>query len=123
MHCARSLSDERYLLCIPWDLRNRPESPGAIDETTPVSLGGVLVLAVVLVALAAYFGLRDRLVWAVPVVAAPPVLLMYASFMTHASADASPWPVAAAFFMLVISGATLLAAYAAQELGRRVLRS
>ncbi|WP_329134662.1 hypothetical protein [Streptomyces sp. NBC_00670] len=90
-----------YLLCLPWDLRNRAESPGSITETTPVTVAGVAALVVVLAALAAYFGRRDGLGWTVPVVAAPPAALMLVSFLTHPEPDASAWPLAWGFFTVL----------------------
>ncbi|GGZ22490.1 hypothetical protein [Streptomyces poonensis] len=105
-----------YRLCLPWDLRNHADTPGSIIETTPVSGPGVIVLAVLLLALAAYFGHRDALAWPLLVVAVPPVTLMYVSFRTHADApDADPWALAWAFFALLISAGALVAAGVARS--------
>ncbi|GAA2255510.1 hypothetical protein GCM10010145_24610 [Streptomyces ruber] len=106
-----------YGLCLPWDLRNRAETPGSITETTPVTGPGVAVLAVVLLALAAYFGHRDALAWPLLVVAAPPVTLMYISFRTHPETPdaAVAWPLAWALFTLVISAGVLVAASVARR--------
>ena len=99
-----------YLLCLPWDLRNRPETPGAINETSPVSPLGVTLLAVSMLALAAYFGFRDRLGLALLLVAGPPATLMYISFDNHPEPDAAVWPVAWAFFVLVMGAGVLAVA-------------
>ncbi|OEU95957.1 hypothetical protein [Streptomyces oceani] len=113
------LSVVAYLLCLPWDLRNRPESPGSIDETTPVETGGVLTLAVVLLLLAAYFGYRDRLLWPLPLVALPPVVLLFVSFSSHPAPDASAWPIAWIFFSMLIFGGVLMVATMARRAAKR----
>ncbi|MEV0222361.1 hypothetical protein [Streptomyces sp. NPDC050704] len=111
-----ALSSAAYLICLPWDLRNRPESPGSTTETTPVSVLGVVVLAVCLLLLAAYFGHRDALAWPLLLVAVPPATLMYLSFHTHAeSPDAAVWPMAWAFFTLVMAAGVLVAASVARQ--------
>ncbi|MER6137157.1 hypothetical protein [Streptomyces sp. NPDC001815] len=111
-----ALSSAAYLLCLPWDLRNRPESPGSITETTSMTVVGVTALAVCLLLLAAYFGLRDALVWPLLVVAAPPITLMYVSFHTHPEPlDASLWPLAWAFSTLVIAAGVLVAGSVARR--------
>lgn len=104
-----------YLLCLPWDLRNRVEFPGSLSETTPVHGPGLAFLAVVLIGLAAYFGRRDALAWSLLVAAVPPATLMYVSFRTHPESDASAWPLAWAFFTLVIAAAVLVAASVARR--------
>ncbi|MEV0319094.1 hypothetical protein ACIBKX_06175 [Streptomyces sp. NPDC050658] len=104
------LAAAAYLLCLPWDLRNRPETPGALDETSPVSALGITFLAVSMLALAAYFGFRDRLGWALLLVAGPPAALMFASFDGHPQPDAAVWPVAWAFFVLVMGAGVLAVA-------------
>ncbi|MGP4045454.1 hypothetical protein [Streptomyces sp. 2A115] len=111
-----ALSSAAYLLCLPWDLRNRPESPGSTTETTPVTVLGVAVLAVSLLLLAAYFGHRDALAWPLLLVAAPPSTLMYLSFHTHSEPpDASVWPLAWAFSTLVMAAGVLVAASVARQ--------
>ncbi|NGO12359.1 hypothetical protein G5C60_33340 [Streptomyces sp. HC44] len=110
-----ALSATAYLLCMPWDLRNRPASPGSTSETTPVTGLGVAILAVSLLLLAAYFGHRDAFAWPVLLVAMPPVALMYASFQAHPEQDASMWPLAFGFFTLVISAGVLIAASVARQ--------
>ncbi|MEU3740303.1 hypothetical protein AB0E78_24975 [Streptomyces sp. NPDC032198] len=99
-----------YLLCLPWDLRNRPETPGAINETTPVTALGITALAVSMLSLAAYFGFRDRLIWALLMVAGPPATLMYVSFDSHPEPDAAVWPLAWGFFVLVMGTGVLAVA-------------
>ncbi|MEI5103190.1 hypothetical protein RB200_37430 [Streptomyces sp. PmtG] len=104
------LAAASYLLFLPWDLRNRPESPGAIEETTPVTDAGITAMAVTVLVLAAYFGYRDRLYWILPVVAAPPAALLLTSFLTHEAPDASPWPVA--WVVLTVAGGGVVLAVA-----------
>ncbi|WP_338898050.1 hypothetical protein WBG99_22540 [Streptomyces sp. TG1A-60] len=115
-----ALAAVAYLLCLPWDLRNRPETAGSDIETTPVSVTGVVVLALALLVLAAYFGHRDALAWPLLLVAVPPTALMYASFRAHPAADASLWPLAWAFFTLLTGACVLVAASVARAFrGRR----
>lgn len=109
------LAAAAYLLCLPWDLRNRPETPQSIAEVTPVSGPGVVVLAVLLLVLAAYFGHRDALAWPQLLVTGPPAVLMYVSFRTHPVQDASPWPLAWAFFVLVTGLGVLIATSAGRS--------
>lgn len=99
-----------YLLCLPWDLRNRPETPGAINETSPVTALGITALTVAMLSLAAYFGFRDRLGWALLLVAGPPATLMYVSFDSHPEPDAAVWPLAWGFFVLVMGAGVLAVA-------------
>ncbi|MGW5861921.1 hypothetical protein ACWFRJ_07070 [Streptomyces sp. NPDC055239] len=107
------LAAAAYLLCLPWDLRNRPETPGAIDETSPVTALGITALAVTMLALAAYIGFRDRLGWALLLVAGPPATLMYVSFDSHPEPDASVWPLAwGAFALLMGAGVLAVAGFA-----------
>jgi hypothetical protein len=110
-----ALSAAAYLLCLPWDLRNRVESPGSTSETTPVTGPGVALLAVTLLLLAAYFGRRDALAWPLLLVAAPPATLMYVSFRTHPEADASPWPLTWAFCTLLIAAGVMVATSVARR--------
>jgi hypothetical protein len=111
-----ALSCAAYLVCLPWDLRNRPETTGSITETTPVTGLGVAFLAVVLLFLAAYFGRRDALAWPLLLVAVPPAALMYLSFHTHPELpDAAIWPLAWASFTLVIAAAVFVAAAVARQ--------
>ncbi|WP_320780349.1 hypothetical protein [Streptomyces sp. CRN 30] len=115
------LAGAAYLLCLPWDPRDRaatPDTPGSITETTPVTGPGAVVLAAVLLALGVYFGRRDAPAWSLLVVAAPPVTLMYVSFRTHAEipdAEAVAWPLTWAFFTLLISAGVLVAASVARR--------
>lgn len=105
-----------YLLCLPWDLRNRVEFPGSLSETTPVAAPGIAVLGVALITLAAYFGHRDALAWPLLVVAVPPATLMYVSFRSHPEPpDAHVWPLTWAFFTLVIGACVLVAASVARR--------
>lgn len=105
-----------YLLCLPWDLRNRVEFPGSLSETTPVAGPGIAILGVALVTLAAYFGHRDALAWPLLVVAVPPATLMYVSFRSHPEPpDAGAWPLTWAFFTLVIGAGVLVAASVARQ--------
>lgn len=99
-----------YLLCLPWDLRNRPETPGALNETSPVTALGITGLTVAMLSLAAYFGYRDRLIWALLIVAGPPATLMYVSFDSHPEPDAAVWPLAWGFFVLVMGVGVLTVA-------------
>jgi len=111
-----ALSSAAYLLCLPWDLRNRPESPGSTTETTPVSVLGVVALAVTLLLLALYFGHRDALAWPLLLVAAPPATLMYLSFRTNPEPpDAALWPLSWAFSTLVMAAGVLVAASVARQ--------
>ncbi len=102
-----------YAVCVPWDLRNRAESAGSLDETTPVTRLGVVVLGVVLLLLAAYFGYRDSRGWPLLLIAVPPAALMYVSLRTHPGAPdgfADAWPLTWAFFTLVFAAGVLVAA-------------
>ncbi|UIX33797.1 hypothetical protein [Streptomyces sp. GQFP] len=102
-----------YVLCVPWDLRNRVESAGSTQETTPVTGVGVVALGVVLLLLAAYFGYRDSRGWPLLLVAVPPAALMYVSLRTHPGPPdgfANAWPLTWAFFTLVIAAGVLVAA-------------
>lgn len=111
-----ALAAAAYRLCLPWDLRNRPELEGSLSETTPVTVVGVVVLALVLLLLAAYFGHRDALAWPLLLVAVVPAALMYVSFHTHPEPpDAAVWPLAWAFFTLVIGAWVLVAASVARQ--------
>ncbi|MEW2529388.1 hypothetical protein [Streptomyces sp. NPDC047071] len=110
------LAAATYLLFLPWDLRNRAESPGDIDETSPVTDLGITGVVVTVLALAAYFGYRDRLYWVLPVVAAPPAGLLLASFLTHEPPDASLWPLAWVVFVAVGGAAVLAVAGFARQL-------
>ncbi|MFH8485491.1 hypothetical protein [Streptomyces longisporoflavus] len=106
------LAAAAYLLCLPWDLRNRPETPGALNETSPVTALGVTALAVTMLALAAYFGFRDRLVLALLLVAGPPATLMYFSIDSHPEPDAAifPLPLVWGLFVLVMGTGVLAVA-------------
>ncbi|MFJ5529283.1 hypothetical protein [Streptomyces sp. NPDC093261] len=111
-----ALAAAAYLLCLPWDLRNRPTTPGATEETTPVTAVGVVFLGLALLLLAAYFGHWDRLGWALLLVAAPPAALMHVSFRAHPAPDASIWPLTWGFFTLLIAAGVLTTAAVARAL-------
>ncbi|MEV8315305.1 hypothetical protein AB0Q95_14135 [Streptomyces sp. NPDC059900] len=106
------LATAAYLLCLPWDLRNRPETPGAINETSPVTALGITGLALTMLVLAAYFGFRDRLVLALLLVAGPPATLLYVSFDAHPEPDAAilPLPLVWGLFALVMGAGVLAVA-------------
>ncbi|MET9563167.1 hypothetical protein [Streptomyces tauricus] len=119
-----ALSSAAYLLCLPWDLRDHPASPGAPTEATPVTVLGVTALAVLLLLLAAYFGHRDALAWPLLLVAVPPAALMYVSFHTHPESPESPespgmpgwpWQLIWAFSTLVIAAGVLVATSVARR--------
>ncbi|MGW7264765.1 hypothetical protein [Streptomyces sp. NPDC054842] len=113
-----ALSGTAYLLCLPWDLRDRLEIPGAFDEITPVPGAGVLLLAAALILLAAYFGHRDALAWPLLLVAAPPAALMHLSLRTHPSPPdglAHAWPLVWAFHTLLIATVVLVATAVARQ--------
>ncbi|MFF6998462.1 hypothetical protein ACFY93_26345 [Streptomyces sp. NPDC008313] len=110
-----ALSTAAYLLCLPWDLRSRVADPGTDIETTPVTVTGVVLLAVALLTLGAYFGLRDALAWPLLLVAVPPATLMHVSFRTHPEPDATLWPLAWAVWTLAIGVAVLVAAGVARQ--------
>ncbi|WP_043679548.1 hypothetical protein [Streptomyces xylophagus] len=82
-----------YVACIP---------AGSVP-TSAEAPGGGLVLAVILMSLAGYFGHRDDLAWPLLLVAVPPAMLMYVSFE-------SEQPLEWAFATLVIAAGTLIAA-------------
>ncbi|MFD7708095.1 hypothetical protein ACFV6E_09770 [Streptomyces sp. NPDC059785] len=109
-----ALSAAAYLLCLPWDLRNRPEHPGDLQETSPVTFTGVALLTAVLLLLAAYFGHRDALAWPLLVAAAPPAVLLYVSLGSHPESNdglvAEVWLLTWAFFTLLMAAAVLVAA-------------
>jgi putative effector of murein hydrolase len=114
-----ALAAAAYRLCLPWDLRNRPELEGSLTETTPVTVLGVVVLALVLLLLAAYFGHRDALAWPLLLAAVPPSALMYISFHIHPEPpDAAVWPLSWAFFTLVLGAWVLVAASVARGFRR-----
>lgn len=114
-----ALAATAYVACLPWDLRNRAETAGALNETSPVTTPGAVLLALSLLTLAAYFGIRDRLAWTLLVVAAPPATLMYVSFNSHPTQDANAWPLAWAFCTLVMGVGALVTAGLARSAARR----
>ncbi|MFK4064899.1 hypothetical protein [Streptomyces sp. NPDC029674] len=116
-----ALAATAYVTCLPWDLRNRPETPDALHVTSPVTTSGVALLALALLSLSAYFGIRDRLAWTLLVVAAPPSTLMYVSFDSHPAQDGQifPFPLVWAFFTLVMGVGALAAAVVARGATRR----
>lgn len=81
-----------YVVCVP-----SGSVPGGVH------VGGGVVLGVILVVLAGYFGRRDDLAWPVVLVAVPPAVQMYASFE-------SEQPLAWASATLVVAAGTLVAA-------------
>ncbi|KPH97394.1 hypothetical protein OK074_6552 [Actinobacteria bacterium OK074] len=109
-----ALAAGAYLLFLPWDLRNRVETPGSITETTPVTFAGVAGLVVVMLLLAGYLGLRDGLVTPLLAVAGPPAVLLLASFRSHSGDDGSLWIPAWAFFAVVMGAGAMVAAAAAR---------
>jgi hypothetical protein len=113
-----ALSCAAYLLCLPWDLRNRVQVPGSDMETTPVTGVGVVLLAVALLALAAYFGHRDALGWPLLLVAAPPAALMYLSLRSHPGPPdgfANAWSLTWGFFAFLIAAGVFVAAVVARQ--------
>ncbi|MET7892376.1 hypothetical protein [Streptomyces mirabilis] len=111
-----ALSGVAYLLCLPWDLRNRPGATGSITETTSVTVLGAVLLGVALLLLAAYLGRRDALAWPLLLVAGPPAALMYLSFHSHPEPpDAAVWPLTWAFFTLVVAAGVLIATAVARR--------
>ncbi|MEU0813840.1 hypothetical protein [Streptomyces mirabilis] len=111
-----ALSGAAYLLCLPWDLRNRPGATGSITETTSVTVLGAVLLGVTLLLLAAYLGRRDALAWPLLLVAGPPAALMYLSFHSHPEPpDAAVWPLTWAFFTLVVAAGVLIATAVARR--------
>ncbi|MFI1414941.1 hypothetical protein ACH4Y0_34170 [Streptomyces sp. NPDC020707] len=120
-----ALSSAAYLLCLPWDLRDHPASPGSATEATPVTVLQVTALAVLLLLLAVYFGHRDALAWPLLLVAVPPAALMYLSFHTHGEppeptgvpgAPGWPWQLIWASATLVVAAGVLVAT----SVGRRL---
>ncbi|MEY2243609.1 hypothetical protein AB8A21_11825 [Streptomyces sp. BF23-18] len=113
-----ALSCAAYLLCLPWDLRNRPETPGSVAGTTPVTGTGVLALAAILLVLAVHFGLRDALAWPLLLVAAPPATLLHLSLRTHPGPPdgfAQVWPLTWAAVTLLGAAAVLVASAVARQ--------
>jgi hypothetical protein len=111
-----ALSGAAYLLCLPWDLRNRPGATGSVTETTSVTVLGAVLLGVTLLLLAAYLGRRDALAWPLLLVAGPPTALMYISFRSHPEPpDAAVWPLTWAFFTLVVAAGVLVATAVARR--------
>ncbi|MEU1028603.1 hypothetical protein ABZ402_07600 [Streptomyces mirabilis] len=111
-----ALSGAAYLLCLPWDLRNRPGETGSVTETTSVTVLGAVLLGVALLLLAAYLGRRDALAWPLLLVAGPPAALMYLSFHSHPEPpDAAIWPLTWAFFTLVVAAGVLIATAVARR--------
>ncbi|MEE1668347.1 hypothetical protein ACWDWS_07465 [Streptomyces sp. NPDC003328] len=98
-----ALAAGAHLLFLPWDPRNRSATPRATEETTPLTGAGVLLLALALLLLAAYFGHWDRLGWPLLLVAVPPAVLMHASLRAHPGPDASFRPLAWGLFTLLVA--------------------
>ncbi|MEV0484865.1 hypothetical protein AB0I69_30180 [Streptomyces sp. NPDC050508] len=97
-----ALASAAYLVCVAW---------------TGASGPGALVLAVLLLLLAAYFGRRDDLAWPLLLVAVPPATLMYISHPQGYDnwPDETEWPLQWAFATLVIGAGVLVAS----SVGRR----
>ncbi|MCX5558017.1 hypothetical protein [Streptomyces sp. NBC_00038] len=113
-----ALSCAAYLVCIPWDLNNRAQTPGSDHETTPVTGIGVIGLALILLTLASYFGRRDYLGWPLLLVAGPPAVLMQISFRTHPGPPdgmAHLWPLTWGFCTFLIGAGVLVAAALARR--------
>lgn len=113
-----ALSGAAYLVCIPWDLNNRAQMPGSIGETTPVTVVGAAGLALVVLALAAYFGHRDYLGWPLLLVAGPSAALMYISLRTNPGPSdgmAYSWPLTWGFCTFLIGAAVLVSAGVARR--------
>ncbi|MFG2377350.1 hypothetical protein ACGFY9_38540 [Streptomyces sp. NPDC048504] len=87
-----------YVVCVP-----SGSVPVPVPTADEAFGGGGLVLAVILVLLAGYFGRRDDLAWPLLLVAVPPAVQMYVSFE-------SEQPLAWAFATLVIAAGALVAA-------------
>ncbi|WP_416964774.1 hypothetical protein [Streptomyces sp. Agncl-13] len=85
-----------YAICVP-------SGSVPVSVAGEVSGGGGVLLAVILVCLAGYFGHRDDLAWPLLLVAVPPAVQMYVSFE-------SEQPLAWAFATLVIAAGALVAA-------------
>ncbi|MEU7822716.1 hypothetical protein [Catellatospora sp. NPDC049133] len=110
---APLLSGAAYLLLIPWDLRNRPEHPGELIETTPVRTWAVVVFTLVLLALGLWLGRSGVPPWqAMPLAAGVPSALLLVSYLTHRTPDANPWPPAWVCFTVLMAGGVLLATLA-----------
>ncbi|MFD5635046.1 hypothetical protein ACFWJM_13020 [Streptomyces sp. NPDC127077] len=113
-----ALSCAAYLTCLPWDLRDRAETPGSTVETTPVTGTGVLALAAVLLLLAVHFGLRDALAWPLLLVAAPPAILLHVSLRTHPGPPdglAGVWPLTWAAVTLLGATCVLVVSAVARQ--------
>lgn len=95
------LATAAYALCVPSGSVPVPADDGAHG-------GAGVVLAVILVSLAGYFGRRDDLAWPLLVVAAGPAVLMYLSFEAER-------PLAWASATLVVAAGALVVA----AVGRR----
>ncbi len=111
-----ALSGAAYLLCLPWDLRNRPGATGSITETTSVTVLGAVLLGVVLLLLAAYLGRRDALAWPLLLVAGPPGgAHVHLLPLPPEPPDAAVWPLTWAFFTLVVAAGVLVATAVARR--------
>ncbi|GAA1395065.1 hypothetical protein ACFQZ4_24310 [Catellatospora coxensis] len=116
---APVLSGAAYLLLIPWDLRNRPEHPGELIETTPVRTWAVVVFTLVLLALGLWLGRSGVPPWqSMPLAAGVPSVLLLVSYLTHRAPDANPWPLAWVCFTVLMAGGVLLAALAGRYTAR-----
>ncbi|MFE9684278.1 hypothetical protein [Streptomyces sp. NPDC006285] len=112
------LSSAAYLLCVPREPRDHPESAGQATETIQVTGPGIAVLAVCLLLLAAYFGRRDALAWPLLLVAVPPATLLYAALRAHPEppgVSGWPWSLTWAFATLVGSAGVLVATTVARR--------
>lgn len=112
-----ALASAAYLVCIPWDLTNRVQTPGSDQETTPVTGIGVIGLAW------SCWPLRPTSASGLPrlaaaLVAVPPAVLMQISFRTHSGPPdgmAHLWPLAWGFFTFLIGAGVLVAAALARR--------
>ncbi|MDQ1038392.1 hypothetical protein QFZ75_004808 [Streptomyces sp. V3I8] len=112
------LSSAAYLLCVPWEPRDRPASFGPTAEAAPVTVLGAAALAGCLLPLAAYFGRRDALAWPLLLVAVPPAALLYASLSANGEppgVSGRPWSLTWASATLVISAGVLVATAVARR--------
>jgi hypothetical protein len=117
-----ALSSAAYLLCVPRDLRDRPEpggpATGPAADAAAATLTGAVVLAGCLLLLAAYFGRRDALAWPLLLVAVPPAALMYVSFSSYGEPSdvaGRPWSLTWASATLVVSAGVLVATAVARR--------
>ncbi|MDX2697059.1 hypothetical protein Sipo8835_00785 [Streptomyces ipomoeae] len=114
-----ALSAAVYVLCLP---RDRSLGLGfweSIEDVVPFTVSGLVVLAVALLPLAAYFGYRDTLAWLLLVVAVPPSVVIRVLLLPAHSDFESPagqfWPHLWGVCTLVIAVWVLLVAAVARR--------